>query len=192
MTKISFLFITLSFAFLSSCQPDSRQIIKDYYAGLNASNFEQITNCISDSLVTSEMEYVLTRNRSELYNQFQWDSVFQAHYEIMDIKQDSDAYEVTLSKNCKQIHFLQDTSITYKVRIDLMNSRISKIQLTHYMDLNFEKWQYRTESLIAWVDQNHPELSGFNNDLTKTGAQNYVMAVDLWKKSKAFEKVNNQ
>src|SRR5512133_3052974 len=95
MTKISFLLLTLSFAFFSSCKPGTRnpeQNIKDYYAGLNVSNFKWITNCISDSIVTSEMEYILTRNKSELYNQFQWDSVFQPHYKIMDIKKDSDAY----------------------------------------------------------------------------------------------------
>lgn len=157
------------------------QIIKDYYSGCNSGNFNMISECISDSIMTTEMEYILTRNRNELYKQFQWDSVFQPKYNLIDLENDSNSYVATISKICKRIDFLQDTVITFTVKIDFKDDKIIKMQLTDYVLLDFIKWQQRTETLISWINQNYPELSGFNNDLTKSGAQKFLKAVDLYR-----------
>lgn len=184
MRNLVYHFFMLTFAviFCLSCSHQKRQeqVIKNYYAGFNSGNFRQIGNCISDSMVVGEMEYLISHNQKELYHLFQWDSVFQPEYKILDIKKDSSHYVATVWKTCQRIYFLQDTAITFRVRIDFKGNRISGIRLTEYMDLNFDKWQYRTEALIAYIDQNHPELSGFNNDLTKSGALHYLVAVKLF------------
>lgn len=187
-----FIPVWIAISCISCTQKRHEQVIQKYYSGFNTGNFDGVIGCITDSMVVGEMEYQISQGKKELYQMFQWDSVFQPKYKILEIKKDSNAYVATLWKNCRRIDFLQDTAITFKVKIDFIGNRISGIRLTEYIGLNFDKWQYRTEALIAWVDQNHPELSGFNNDLTLTGAQNYLKAVDLWKKTEITNKKNDE
>ena len=178
-------FMTIPISCNTKQQTNSQeQLIKDYYNGLTTGDFKLISKCISDSILIIEKSYVLTNNRNDYYRHTQWDSVFKPKYNLIDLKKDSDSYVALVSKICKRIEFLQDTVITFKEKLEIKNNQIVKMQLLDYILLDFEKWQQRTESLIAWIDNNHPELSGFNTDLTLKGAQNYLKAVDLYKNKK--------
>jgi hypothetical protein len=188
-TIIGLVILTGLMIIQTSCSSKQRtdsqeQIIKYYYNGLSTGNFKLISKCISDSILIIEKGYILTNNRNDYYQHIQWDSVFKPKYNLIDLKKDSDFYVAIVSKICKRIEFLQDTVITFKEKIEFKNNQIDKMQLLDYLLLDFEKWQQRTESLIAWIDKNHPEISGFNTDMTLKGAQNYLKAVDLYKNKK--------
>ncbi|MBN2396247.1 MAG: hypothetical protein JXC36_07285 [Candidatus Atribacteria bacterium] len=172
-----------------SCHPrqinlTNEQIVANYYKGLNDGDFSLIINLVSDSIQTTEKEYIITRSRKELYQQFKWDSVFNPKYELIDLKADSNSIEATVSKTCKRIEFLQDTSLIIKVMIDLKNGQMTKIQIIDYVYINFAKWQPRRDSLVVWIDKKHPELSGFLNDFTIKGAENYLKAIEFYKNEK--------
>jgi hypothetical protein len=185
-TIIRLVILTGLLIVMISCSSKQRssyedQIIRKYYNGLSSGNFNLISECISDSILIIEKEYLLTNNRKDYYRHTQWDSVFKPDYHLIDLKKEGNSYIAIVSKICQRIEFLQDTVITFKEKIDIKNNQIVKMELLDYLLLDFEKWQQRTESLIAWIDKNHPELSGFNNDLTLKGAQKYLKAVDLYK-----------
>ncbi len=160
------------------------QIVTDYFKGLNTGDFSLISKCVSDSIQTTEKEYLLTRNQKELYQQFQWDSVFNPKYDLTDLESDSNSIMATVSKICKRIDFLQDTAMVFKVTIDIKDSQITKIQITDYVYLNFATWQSRRDTLVAWIDKNHPEIYGFLDDMTLKGAQNYLKAIELYRNEK--------
>jgi len=178
------LIITLISCNLARKNLTNEQIVENYFCGLNAGDFNMISNCISDSIITTEKEYILTHSRKKFYQQFQWDSVFRPKYELTDLKMDSNSVKATVSKICKRIEFLQDSAMIYKVLIDFKDSQITKIQTTEYVFLDFAKWQPRRDTLTSWIDKNYSELSGFVNDLTLKGAQNYLTAIDLYKNKK--------
>lgn len=71
-----------------SCKTDQNdfrnRLVPDYIQGLNTGDFNLISKCISDSVVNTEMDYVLSKNKQELYRQFQWDSVFSSSYNLID------------------------------------------------------------------------------------------------------------
>lgn len=166
-------------------QHDSqKKIVTDYIQGLNNGEFNLISKCVSDSVVTTEMNFVLTKNKQELYSHFQWDSVFQPKYNLIGYKTDNAGLICTVGKTCKRIEFLQDTSMVYKTRFEFEGNKIVKISLIDYVYLNTLTWQPRRDSLVAWIDKYHPELSGFVYDLTPSGAQKYLTAIDLYKKEK--------
>jgi hypothetical protein len=187
--KINLLVILGLILTLISCNSTHKsltheQIVKDYFYALNTGDFSIISNCISDSIMTTEKEYILTYNQKELYQQFQWDSVFKPKYELTDLKMDSTSVKATVSKICARIVFLQDSAMIYKVQIDFKDNQITKVQTTEYVFLDFAKWQPRRDTLTSWIDKNYPELSGFVYDLTLKGAQNYLTAIDLYKNEK--------
>ncbi len=160
------------------------QIINQYFDGLNQSNFQQIEEVLSDSILMTEMQFVLCKNKKELYPQFQWDSVFKPQYRILSLQKDSNQWVCTLEKACNRIRFLQDTSTVCKMTFQLKQAKICKISTYEYVRFDFEKWQARRDTLIAWVNNKHPELSGFINDLTLNGALKYTQAIELYNKER--------
>lgn len=188
--RINILRIILGLIFmLISCDSIQKkltyeQMVENYFFGLNTGDFNLFSNCISDSVLTTEMECVLTQNRNQFYQQFQWDSVFRPKYKLTDLRRNDDSVKAIVSKKCKRIEFLQDSALTYKILIVFKEKQIKSIQITEYVFMDFAKWQPRRDTLLAWIDKKHPELSGFSNDLTLKGAQNYMKAIDLYRNEK--------
>ena len=174
---------------IDKTQRNKTQLVQDYYMGLNLGNFKLISGCVADSVITSEKDFILSRTRLELYQHFQWDSVFRPNYQIIDVKDLEQAVQLTVIKQCERIQFLQDTAMVYKVNITFSDGKITQIQTTDYVFLDFTKWQPRRNTLVKWIDVNHPELSGFVNDLTLNGAQNYIQAINLYTNEKTKSRI---
>jgi hypothetical protein len=183
-TMLTVILISLTDSCNTKQNISREQMVNDYYYGLNTGDFNLISNCISDSIITAEMDYILTQNKQDLYKQFQWDSVFKPNYSLIDLTNDSSGILVTVAKICKRIEFLQDTALVYKAKIDFSGNKIIKISITDYVYMNLKKWGPTRDSLSAWIDKYHPELAGFVNDMTLNGAQNYLTAIDLYENEK--------
>lgn len=188
--KINLLFILFGLiTILLSCNLNQKniereQLVRDYYQGFNTGDYGLITNSVCDSIKITEKEYILTRTRNELQRQFQWDSVFSPKYSLVDIEIKGNSVGATISKTCKRIAFLQDTALIYRVLIDFNGNKITEIQTIEYVFLDSLKWQPRRDNLTVWVNENHPELAGFVSTQSIKGAQNYLIAIDLYKTKK--------
>ncbi|MFA5649046.1 MAG: hypothetical protein WC951_12160 [Bacteroidales bacterium] len=188
--KINLLFILFGLiTILLSCNLNQKnrereELVRDYYNGFNTGDYGLISNTVCDSIKITEKEYILTRTRNELQRQFQWDSVFSPKYSLVDLKIKGNSAEVTISKICKRIAFLQDSALVYNVLIDFDGDKISEIQTTEYVFLDFLKWRPRRDNLTNWINENHPELAGFVSTQSVEGAQNYLIAIDLYKTEK--------
>jgi hypothetical protein len=142
--------------------------------------FSNVLKCVDDSILISEFDYILANSINDLRTNFQWDSVFNPHYEIVELTIIDKNMEALISKTCRRIRFLHDSAIVYKVNIDFENDKIKKMKTFDYKVFNFEKWQARRDTLVSWIDKNHPEISGFLTNQTLKGAQNYLEAIDLY------------
>jgi hypothetical protein len=134
-----------------STQLSDKQIVIDYFAGLNSNDFNGIKEYLSDSIVTLEGDYVVNQSIDDYYTNFQWDSVFTPRYQLVDLQQTENRFIATVNKSCKRINFLHDTPISYKVEVSLDSGKIFKMQTNNYLVFDFEKWQTRRDSLTKWL-----------------------------------------
>jgi hypothetical protein len=173
----------LYFACNTSPQKLSHQeIVVRFYDALNASNFEQLKKYTADSILIKRAETIVTSSIDELHGQFQYDSVFSPTIQVLEINAENNALNVLLSITSKRIQFLHDTAIVYIAVIQFKRNQVSRIEINDYMNLDLTKLRAREDSLFQWIDQNHPQLSGFKNDRSIQGAMDYVMAIELFGK----------
>ena len=174
--------------FIFSCTNNTykqrEKTIYNYFLGLNSGDFNLISESVTDSITTSEMSFILTKNKQELYVHYKWDSVFNPKYKILEISADSNKFNCTIEKICERIKFLQDTSTIFKTDIEFDDGKIARHSITEYIKFDTETWESRRDSLVAWIDRNHPELTGFVFDLSPEGAQRYKKAMNLYRKNK--------
>lgn len=156
------------------------QIIEKYYNSLNIAEFDSISNFVNDSIVYKEIDFEIAKNIKEFKGNFNWDITFEPKYEIQQIEQKDDKYEVVFSKTCKRVDFLQDKPIVCKSIFTVLDGKIKEIVTTEFIEFDFEIWQQRKDSLVNFIETNHPELSGFIFDQTVEGAENYLKAIELF------------
>jgi hypothetical protein len=171
--------------FCSSCNNNLKtktevDIVKEYYNSVNVLNFTGILKIVDDSIIRTEGDFLLSAGKTDLYRMFQWDSVFGPKYKIIELSQDSSLVSVMFSKTCKRIEFLHDTVTVCRSLFAFDKGKISSINTTEYILFDFKKWQSRRDTLVEWIDKNHPELNGFVFDQTKEGAENYLKAIDYF------------
>lgn len=178
------LFLLLLGMFSCKLSNDSlsyKRIVEGYISALNNANFKEISKYISDSIKVEEVEFLLSDNMDDFHRMFQWDSVFNPHYELIDYQEDEQGVRLTLSKECNRILFLLDTALLTSSRFEFAEGRISRIQTYEYLNMDFSKWEARRDTLISWVDIHHPELNGFAITQTMQGGQNYLEAIELYR-----------
>ncbi|MBI9066102.1 MAG: hypothetical protein JEZ09_02340 [Salinivirgaceae bacterium] len=157
-------------------------VVKNYVRALNTGNFNLISANISDSLLYWEMEYLVSDSKDKFYENFKWDSVFLPQVELIEfISLGKDSASVILSKNCQRIQFLQGKNLVCKQNYYFENNILTKIKNTKFIDEDFAIWAANLDSLNIFIDANHSDLSGFANDISLKGAQNYLKAIDLYK-----------
>lgn len=174
---------------LMSCQSekkqvDNQQIIRDFYLELNNSNLTRASTYLHDSIIVSEAQFTQAETKDEWFTQFKWDSVFNPTYKILELKETDGKVEVIVSKECERIRFLHDSATIYKVEYEFLDGKIKKDNTFEYVVFDFEKWQSRRDSLLAWIDLNHPELPDFIFDQTIEGGQNYLKAIEFYENEK--------
>ncbi len=156
-----------------------QQLIEGYVSGLNSAEFSEVDRYVSDSIVSKEFDFLLSDNIEAYSILFLWDSVFEPHYTIVEMKETELGVQMTLSKECKRIRFLNDSPILSKVNVSISNNEITEIQIYEHQNLDFSIWDARRDTLVSWIDSNHPELSGFVYDQTIEGGQDYLTAIEL-------------
>lgn len=186
MKQNSFALFLLFIILCISCQSpqvekkSSEQIVKNYFDQLNAADFKTIETSFADNVQWTEMDKTVANSKGGMYNLFQFDSVLNAHYEVLNMKKVNESVEVTVSKTCDRIDFLQDSIIVFKSVFDINDQLITKIHTKEYVLLDTDKWAVRLDTLNTWIDALHPELSGFVYSQTKTSAEKYLKAMNLF------------
>ncbi len=158
----------------------AQDIIEAYYGGLNAADFKQVRDVVADSFTLIEGEFVTPLTRDEHYVVFQWDSVFATTYTIEKIEAIEDGARALVASSSKRYAFLKNNPLTCEMTFSLSAGKIARVKVGDCAHADWEVWASRRDSLVSWVDDNHPELSGFINDLTKEGAENYLRAIELY------------
>jgi hypothetical protein len=175
--------------FFTGCQFEKKEldpqlIVREFYTALNNSNLIKASIFIDDNIVASEFQFIQVQSKDEWLTQFKWDSVFNPTYTILELKEVDGKVVATVSKECKRIRFLHDSATIYKVEYGFLDGKIKKDSIFEYLVFDFEKWQSRRDSLVSWVDLNHPDLSGFIYDQTISGGQKYLDAIKFYENEK--------
>lgn len=175
------LLLPLFLVLLAACQTyDKKQLARDYYQALDESNFERIAQLQFDSIRVSEGPFTTTYSVEDYVTWLQWDSVFQPTYEILDAKLVNETVELTVSKVCKRIEFLNGGPMVSKEVMQFRDAKIYELEIGEFTSFDGERWNSQREKLVNWVKANHPELDGFINDQTLQGGLNYLKALELY------------
>ncbi|WP_461587788.1 hypothetical protein [Winogradskyella sp.] len=187
MNKISALLLCLVLG-IYSCKNtnqniDKLEIAKQYYDVLDKSDISGIDTLLTDSLLTRETEYDYeqTFSKTEYVEWLKWDAVFNPTYKILDIEQDNETVKAKISKTDQRIAFLHQEPIVTEQVIRFKKNRISSIETTKYVVFNDSIFVKNRDTLLNWIDKNHPELNGFIYDQTKSGGMKYLEAIALYK-----------
>jgi hypothetical protein len=166
----------------SEKETDKLEIAKQYYKILNNSDSSQLEALIADSLLTKESEYDYKQifSLQEYREWMKWDSVFIPSYKVLQIEQVGDVVKARISKIDKRILFLHEGPIVTNQSILFDKNKISCIETTEYVNFNNVIFVKNRTMLLSWIDENHPDLKGFIYDQTKTGAINYLKAIELF------------
>ena len=158
--------------------PSHIAIVTEYYEAFNSSDFKRIHPLVADSITIIEGDYVMPYSKESLHEQFRWDSVFQPTYEIVEAKEENDHVMVTVASSSIRYRFLENDPLTTKFRVSFANDLITKLEVVDYVDPDWNIWQQKRDTLVKWVQDNHPALDGFVHDLSMNGALNYVQAIE--------------
>ena len=190
MFKTIMLSLLLLPAFISCRNSDKGieklEIAKTYYRALDSSDNLGMELLLTDSLVTKETayDYEQTFSLEEYLEWLKWDSVFDPKYNILQIEQEDEIVKAKISKIDKRISFLHQEPIVTNQIIRFDNAKIISIETTEYLIFNDSTFVKNRNSLINWIDENHPELNGFIHDQTETGGLKYLKAIELYKNKK--------
>ncbi len=180
--------IVLFILFLFGCGQEkltNKEKAKNYFNARNNLNFKEIKGLINDSITISEGDYVMPYSQDSYYEVFKWDSVFQTSYEIVELQENDDQIIASIALTSIRNRFLKNDLMTCKYKLSFDSGKISKIESLDCMDADWELWQKRVNSLVNWIEKNHPELSGFIHDMTMNGAMNYLKAIELYESNKS-------
>lgn len=180
MKNIAFLFILIVGIGCTEKNNTPSNQITAYYKGFKNGDYNQIKRTLSDSLVTTEGDYIMAFSRESYYEKFKWDSVFKPIYKLISIENLEEQAIVTVRVNSPKLKFLKNNPMICSYRFNFKEGKISKIENLECPDANWELWGKEVDALVMWTQLNHPELDGFINDLTMKGAQNYMKAIALY------------
>ena len=191
--SLKYISVAILVVVLASCQPSGtakkEQLARNYYQALNQSNFDRIAELQFDSIRITEGPYASAYSVKDYVNWLQWDSVFQPTYEVLDIKSNEEKVELTVSKVCKRIQFLNGGPMISKEVMQFKNEKIYAIAIGDFTSFNGERWNTQREKLVNWVKENHIELDGFINDQTLKGGLNYLKALNLYQNRSTAENI---
>jgi len=168
-------------------QPTPQETISKYYQARNAGNFNAIRACVNDSITLTEGDYVMPYSHDSFYEVFKWDSIFKPSYELLKVEEKNNEVIASVVLTSLRYRFLKNNPMTCTFKFSFKANKISRIAAMGYMDADWALWERERDSLVYWIDNNHPNLNGFIHDMTMDGALNYLEAITLYEAAK-----NNQ
>lgn len=165
---------------LFSCQKNDEKLISEFYDGLNNSDFSKVQRVIADTLIVAEGDWIYKYSKNDYYDWFAWDSVFKPSYLIKNFEKTDSGIFFTVSKRCKRIDFLHDGNLDFNVRAIINDNKLLGIYTESYVNMDFAKWGATRDSLIVWVENEQPDLSGFMEKQNSAYAEKYLKAINLY------------
>jgi len=175
--------LPLLFTLLLSCsKTDNASVFNTFINGYYNSGYESIEALLGDTITITDLDqYTMNYSKQAFEVYYKWDSVFQPQHKIVEFKQLSDTViEVKQSVKSKRYEFLENNPLNTRHRFCFSNNKITRIENHEYLNADFDVWVAKRDSLVNWIDRNHPDLSGFIFDMTPAGAQNYLKAIELY------------
>jgi hypothetical protein len=174
--------ILLAIGLLISCKrTDHKTLFERYNDGYYNEGFNSISSLLADSVTIKDgPNYEMKYSKDEFRLIYQWDSTFQPQNKFTIIDQTDTTIDFIEERYSKRFEFLEHDTLKMKQRIHLKDGQISIIENREYLNFDLNKWTSNRDSLVSWIDKNHPELSGFIYDMTKEGAENYLKAIELY------------
>ena len=191
---------TVLIALFCSCEqfstkevkPTQEELAQTYYKALNSSDFVSVGTHIADSITQISGSYKESWSRNSFTNWLEWDASFKPEYKVYETRQIAEnQVQLTVSKTCKRIQFLNEEPTKYVEVFHFNNNKIREIEAGESIVFNDSLWVAKRDTLIAFIKRNHQELDGFIFDQTKKGAQDYLKAITLFKQAQK-NKGNNK
>jgi len=173
-----------------SCQQrkiDKSSIYVEYLESYNQQGFEKASSYLHDTIIITDGDYSKQYLKHEYADYFQWDSVFKPQFNLKILNEQQDYLEIIEKISSKRFEFLDNNPLIMRKKIYFESGKITEIENVEYQNVNWSTWTENRDSLVNWIDKQHPELSGFINDMTKTGGMNYLKAIELYKKRPIIE-----
>lgn len=183
--KSTFL-ILLTILLFIGCGQDKltkKQTVIHYFNARNSVDFEKVKDLINDSITIIEGTHFMPYSQDSFYEVFKWDSVFQTTYEIVELEELEEQVIASTTLSSIRNEFLQENQMTCKYKLSFTSEKISKIESLDCIDADWEMWQKRVNSLVNWIEKNHPQYNSFIHDMTMQGAKNYVKAIKLYQEN---------
>lgn len=161
-------------------------IAKRYYKALDDSHSADMLTCVGDSILIRENpdDYEEHFSRKEYTQWLEWEAVFQPSYKILEIEEENDFVKAKISKIDKRLSFLTEEPIVWNEILRFRNQKIIKVERVEYEVFNVSKFVRNRDTLVKWIDKNHPELSGFLYPQTKSTAIKYLKAIERYTEEK--------
>lgn len=189
MNRILLIFLVFVIAFVG-CKKTEKpinklEIAEKYFEALNKSDGVKMKTLLADSIVTviPKYEYELAFSKNDYTEKWlKWDAVFEPTYKVLAMELENGTVKVKVSKVDKRIlFFMQKPFITNEI-LRFSNGKIIAAE-TEYLNFNETIWEQNKTELLAWTEENYPELnlSHFIYDQTKFGGKKLLKAMELYK-----------
>ncbi|MDF4201747.1 hypothetical protein PXD56_02190 [Maribacter sp. SA7] len=180
--KALILFLIVIVTSCSTQNHSQKNVITNYYKAFDTGEFNKIKEVIHDSLTKISGDYVMPFDKNSFYEFYKWDSIFKPSYEVLELTEDGDDIIATITQKNLRNAFLKNNPLKLNVKISFTAGKITKLEELDYIDVNWDTWNQRKDSLVSFVKIKHPKLDGFVNDMTMKGAINYLKAIELYRK----------
>lgn len=168
---------------LNSCDNQKishKEAVTTYYKAFDSGEFNNIKEVIHDSITLISGDFVMPFDKNSFYEFYTWDSIFKPSYEVIELVEENDDVIATISQKNTRNAFLKNNPLKLNVKISFLSGKITKVEELDYIDVDWDTWAQRRDSLVSWIKTNHSNLDGFVNDLTMQGAINYERAIELY------------
>jgi len=162
------------------------ELANKYYQALDSSDSLTMPTLLSDTIIIREDadDYEEQFSKEGYITWLKWESVFDPSYTILDIQEVNGTVTAKISKIDKRIAFLHEEPMIWSETITFDKDKIVNVTRTEYEVFNLPLFLENRAKLVQWIDENHPDLSGFLFPQNETKARMYLDAIRLyWKEN---------